>query len=391
LTYWTNDVGDRFYPKLAGRTADQPDYPHPTTRFISRAVTLEGNLEPSSDNGTLHAKGTYRETLIGLLPRDKSPKDEIVLEGTFDLTRETALPFQRRPFRFVDPCLAKLNDCSRQLPVKGKTVEQSLQVDRSLLLHRVRVLIAPALDANRTFALRDPLGGEYSLSCDSNLKGAQLLEPPRIRGPRWQPTELLEPAPEINEQLSAFMVCEPQGSLDGEALLPVWNSDLGAVEQPRDPTRGSWTLEVKATGQAVELKHWALLLYGAEVFSLDGEVRVGGGDAFTADRFENVRIQVSAGLGSGTYDPVIPVESNGTFRIPFLPHIPVVLTATKPGYLDAKIDRLDASDCKEDPRGYRYGDGRGVVLPGDTTLAKPATPSYSMTLCPQAGACPIPP
>jgi hypothetical protein len=109
---------------------------------------------------------------------------------------------------------------------------------------------------------------------------------------------------------------------------------------------------------------WALVLYGAPVGSLEGDVVVEG--STDEDRFSDVDIHV-LGLNAELARSLTKLDrKTGHFVISNLPLIRVDLTATKPGFPVGTIDQLN---CPNDPRGYH--DNLFGIVPGESTLSSP--------------------
>jgi hypothetical protein len=360
LEFRTNPEGDRWYYTLSGRDKN-PNFLNPFPKFISREVEFDGRLI-GSEGGAAIAEGDYYETITGMMPKP------IYLKGTFRLTRKTASPLEKRPYKYFD-----LNVPLGGLAVgSGNSASRINVINDHILINRLMVVVAQDADsAKHTLELISPsgvavtlhdgqqVGSTRSVIYDSGelpIDPLHLLDPPELRGANTPVIDRigggnLAYENDLRASLASYSVRRPRGTnvtLNGF-------SDLDAF--------GAWKLRYQNTdsGATHKLLGWSLLVYGTPAYPIAGKIVVEGNS--DPNRFQDVSVQVlglNADLDAGL---TVLDRATGQFSIPALPGLRVNVVATKPGYLPGTIEGLNTPS---DPRGFRDGLG-GVLIGGPGT------------------------
>ena len=123
---------------------------------------------------------------------------------------------------------------------------------------------------------------------------------------------------------------------------------------------------------------WSLLIYGAPIATIEGDVVVDG--ATESGRFDYVEVHV-LGLNAELARAFTNFNrTTGHFSIGYLPSLRIDISATKPGFPPAGIDKLN---CPGDPRGYR--DNLFGIVAGDSILRLSPQFTYKLILRQEVG------
>jgi hypothetical protein len=372
LLYRTNNEGDRFYDGLADRVRlkdDQtqtlvPNFTNPTPRFISREFELTGELSAKDNDGTPVVEGKYSEVIRGLI------REPIQLQGTFQLSRESAAAFERRPISILKTYAPPNGRPVSQVAPFGSNANEWVVINHHALIDRIMVVLAHDMnDTDFSATLEGPNGKRVLLhggealgpinkvifdSSNLPIDPLQLLKPPEFSA---LSTGLGSSAnadrrdAALSETIGQYVIRHPRESL----LSAFRDSD----------SYGKWKLTISTkNGAQGNVLGWSLLLYGAPIGSIEGDVLVEG--STDPDRFADVDVHV-LGLNAELARAVTNFDRRtGHFVISNLPAIRVDLSATKPGFPAAKIDQLN---CPDDPRGYH--DNFFGIIPGESILTNP--------------------
>ncbi len=391
LQYATNSEGDRFFVGLVDRARlDEngavrevlPNFTNPIPRFVSREVELDGEVaapeqqDPKSEFQTPEQEpvvvGKYFETIRGLM------RDPVQLEGTFRLVRQTTAAFARRPVKAFYIAPASGRPITHKQPF-GLGSEESVNVNQHVLINRILVVVSQDMpDVKHTATLSGPNGKKIILharekvgpatrvifdSGDIPIDPVTLLNPPEFDAASpalgHQPNDDRREA-ELRATLGQYVIRRPRESL------------LGAFQDT--DAFGQWKLAITTNaGESGNVLGWGLLIYGAPIYTVEGDVIVNGNNE--PGRFDDVQVRVT-GLNADLAPAFTKFDrSTGHFSIGYLPGIRVDITATKPGFPTAHIDNLNLPG---DPRGYR--DNLFGIQPGQSILRHPPSPTTNFRL-----------
>ena len=351
LPYLTNDEGDRLYHTLPDR--DRPaDFANPTQSFIARRFQFLGGalgldaarhpLAPSPpgdaamDGNVPILSGRYVETVTGLL------NEPIRMEGRFQLRRVSASPYERRPL-WAQP------DGRPVTAFAGEPVTTTVEVDvdDDLLVDRAIVVVDQTAAAEmHRLTITAPDGETIVLQDRQRAGAAGRVMYDSGRDPLDARGLLDRDSPAPRSDLATYVVRPPRQSLD-------------ALRDRR--AAGEWTLSwTHYRGDSTEqLSGWSLLLFGAPIARIAGEVVIAGPDASDPDRFADVELDVSGMVATPGENLVDFDRTTGRFEIGYLPPVRIDLFASKPGYEWSGISQLDDPSH---PRGFR--DNLGGFLAG---------------------------
>lgn len=358
LSYRTNRDGDRHYFTLPGREK-RADFTNPLPSFISRDIQLLGQLA-GTEKGNPVLVGEYREVVRGLMPQP------VKLTGKFRLVRRGPTPYRADTYFYETPA----GGVSR---AANTPLSAAISVPNDLLIDRVLVVVSQeAPDRRHSLRLTAPDGTEIVLhnaegvgpaggvifdSGKTAIDPLSALNPPELRGatplPAATPGGLNERRYEhlLRESLAAYVVRAPRQSLEGL---------IGKS------SHGTWTLrwEHSEAGKTNRFNGWSLLVYGTPIYQVSGQVVIEGDES--AGRFDDVSLDV-VGLNANVAARYsIPDKTTGKFSIPTIPGLRIDVLATKPGYAQGHIDKLDTADH---PRGFvDHLDGFLAGGPGSSEL-----------------------
>jgi len=377
LAFTTNAEGDRFYVGLADRVRNGgevlPNFTNPIPRFISREFELVGELAARDDAGTPVVEGQYSEVIRGLLP------DAVRLNGKFRLTREAATAFERRPIKAP----LRIYNSGRPVTISqpfGTNPGETITILQHVLIDRIVVVLAHDLPDNKLVVTLDgPNGKKVTLHSGQRVGSISRVIFDSAESPS-NPIQFLSP-PEYSGSAAALNTQQNRGRSDAALQETIGQY---SIRRPRESlvtafrdadAYGDWKLTVSTLDNSVQgnVLGWTLLVYGAPIGTVEGDVVVDGDSE--SNRFSDVDVHV-LGLNAELAKAFTKFDrTTGHFSIAFLPSIRVEITASKPGFPPAGIDSLN---CPADPRRYRdklYG-----IVPGDSILQSQAPPTYKLVL-----------